>query len=155
MTTSSSASSAKTCLFSFEVPLILGHACFSSGPLRVISPSSHTSRGEERGQKVRRVPCLCPPGTRSPFGIVLALRSGRRGFRVCVRAPRSAGTRARRFGLGLVEALPYDLLGRKSLPAPRSGRHLAAEACVPQPMCALYVHAESPVFPGLDSLQEH
>ena len=46
-------------------------------------------------------------------------------------------------GLGLVEALPYDLMGGKSLPEPRSGRHLAAEARVPQPRCALYVHAKS------------
>ena len=62
----------------------------------------------------------------------------------CLRSGSTVGRHwGRPFGLGLVEALPYDLLGGKSLPEPRSGRHLAAEARVPQPRCALYVHAKS------------
>lgn len=77
------------------------------------------------------------------LGIVLGFEIRQAGL-PCLRSGSTVGGHwARRFGLGLVEALPYDLLGRKSLPAPRSGRHLAAEARVPQPMCALYVHAES------------
>ena len=38
------------------------------------------------------MPCFCPPGARSPSALSRALRSSRRGFRVCVQAPRSAGT---------------------------------------------------------------
>ncbi|CAI9175854.1 unnamed protein product [Rangifer tarandus platyrhynchus] len=123
----------------FRGPLILGYPCFSSGPLRVLSsfPSSHASRGEGlRGQKAETSAALKFSWDTKSLGIVLGFEIKQAGL-PCLRSGSTiGGPWARPFGLGLVEALPYDLLGVKSLPEPRSGRHLAAEARVPQPRCA-------------------
>lgn len=75
-------------------------------------------------------------------GIVLGFETQAGGASVFAFGSTVGGHWARRFGLGLVEALPYDLLGRKSLPAPRSGATWRPKPAS-QPMCALYVHAES------------
>ena len=130
----------------FRGPLILGYPCFSSGPRRVLPsfPSSHASRGEGlRGQKAETSAALLSSWGTKSLGTVQGFEIKQAGL-PCLRSGSTIGGHwARPFGLGLVEALPYDLLGGQSLPGPRSGRHLAAEARVPQPRCALYVHAKS------------
>lgn len=146
MTTSSSQGHPQDMFIRFEVPSFWDMLAFPPDPFEcyLLSPSSHTARRGARSEGGDECRAYVLLGHEVPRHCPWALRSGRRGFRVCVRAPRSAGT-----GRGSLVAWFAGSPALRPTGKEASARAEVRDATwrpklpVLQPMCALYVHAES------------